>query len=118
MDIAIKRAYEAASPADGARVLVDRLWPRGIKKEVLQLDLWCKDIAPSPELRKWFCHQADKFAEFTQHYRQELEHNTAGLAQLQPFLLKGRLSLIYAARDPQINHAVVLQDWLQKKLSQ
>lgn len=116
MDIQIKRAYEAPSAADGARILVDRLWPRGVKKENLHLDLWCKDIAPSPELRQWFCHRDELFAQFSQAYRQELDHNTAGWQQLQPYLQAGKLSLIYAARDPQINHAVVLRDWLEQRL--
>ena len=114
MDIRLKRAYEPPARADGARVLVDRLWPRGLKKETLALDLWCKDVAPSPALRKWFDHRAERFAEFALRYRDELDANAA-VATLREQLTHGRVTLVYAARDPAINHAVVLRDYLLGK---
>lgn len=112
MDIRLKRAYEPPSHGDGARILVDRLWPRGVKKEALDLALWCKGIAPSPALRKWFGHRADRFDEFAARYRKELDANPAAVAEIQEHLESGRATLVYAARDPAINHAVVLRDWL------
>lgn len=112
MDLRIKRAYAPPAESDGARILVDRLWPRGVKKTTLALDAWCKDIAPTPTLRTWFDHRADHFEEFTRRYRAELDHNPAAVAEIQAWLQRGRTTLIYAARDPAINHAVVLRDWL------
>ena len=112
MDIRLKRAYAPPARGDGVRILVDRLWPRGVKKEALELDLWCKDVAPSPTLRKWFDHRADRFDEFAQRYRSELDANPAAVAELDEALGKGRATLVYGARDPAINHAVVLRDWL------
>ena len=107
MPFKIKRAYESAAKTDGMRVLVDRLWPRGVKKSDAQLAHWLKDVAPSPKLRTWFGHRPERFAEFRRRYLAELEDNTA-LADLKR-LGRGRtVSLIYAARDPQVNHAVVL----------
>ena len=112
MDIALKRAYDPPDRGDGARILVDRLWPRGVKKEALHLDLWLKDIAPSPALRTWFDHRAERFDGFADRYRAELQANTAAVATLQAFLDDGRTTLVYAARDPVCNHARVLRDWL------
>lgn len=112
MDIRLKRAYEPPARGDGVRILVDRLWPRGVKKEALQLDLWLKDIAPSAELRKWFDHRAERFDEFARRYRKELEANDAAVAELAPWLRKGRVTLLYGARDPEHNQAVVLRAWL------
>ncbi|GAB2510775.1 DUF488 domain-containing protein [Pseudoxanthomonas sangjuensis] len=113
MDIRLKRAYEPPSASDGARILVDRLWPRGVRKEALKLTLWCKDIAPSPALRQWFDHRADRFDEFAARYRAELAANPTATAVLRDQLAHGRVTLVYAARDPQINQAVVLRDWLR-----
>lgn len=112
MDLRIKRAYAPPAESDGARILVDRLWPRGIKKTTLALNAWCKDIAPTPTLRTWFDHRADHFEEFTRRYRAELDHNPAAVAEIQAWLQRGPTTLVYAARDPAINHAVVLRDWL------
>ena len=103
--VAIKRAYEPPSPKDGTRILVDRLWPRGLSKAKAALDGWNKDVAPSSALRKWFDHRPERFKEFARRYRAELAHNPA-VAELRA--LKGKVSLIYGARDPAINHAVVL----------
>jgi len=112
LDIRIKRAYEAPAHDDGARILVDRVWPRGLRKEALALDLWLKDIAPSAQLRKWFDHRAARFAEFTRRYHLELEANPDAVAQLQPWLRKGCVTLVYGARDEAHNQALVLRDWL------
>lgn len=110
----LKRIYETAAPADGTRVLVDRLWPRGLKKEGAQLDLWLKEIAPSPALRIWFGHDPQKFDAFAEAYRGELEDNPA-VAELRQLARKGTVTLLYAARDEAVNHAVVLRDYLEQK---
>lgn len=109
----IKRVYEKSEPADGLHVLVDRLWPRGVSKERANLDLWLKEIAPSAELRIWFGHKPERFEEFSQNYITELESNPA-VTQLRE-LAKGHktVTLLYAAKDPLINHAIVLQKFLQ-----
>lgn len=112
MDIRLKRAYEPPSRDDGARILVDRLWPRGLKKETLALDLWLKAIAPSPVLRKWFDHRTERFEQFAKKYRAELDANPAAVAELEPWLQLGRTTLVYGARDPAMNQAVVLRDYL------
>jgi uncharacterized protein YeaO (DUF488 family) len=117
MNIRLKRAYDPVEPNDGFRVLVDRLWPRGIKKEALALDLWLKEIAPSPELRTWFKHESAKFKEFSQRYQTELDHSAAfqtlaGIIKKHP-----TVTLIYAARDPKVNHAAVLRDYTLGRLS-
>jgi uncharacterized protein YeaO (DUF488 family) len=103
--VAIKRVYEPPSPKDGTRILVDRLWPRGVSKAMAALDGWNKDVAPSPRSRKWFDHRPERFAEFTKRYRAELARNPA-VAEL--CVLNGRVTLVYGARDPAIIHAVVL----------
>jgi len=103
--VAIKRAYDPPSPQDGTRILVDRLWPRGVAKAKAKLDGWNKEVAPSPALRKWFDHRPERFVEFAKRYRGELKDNPA-LDELRK--LKGKVTLIYGARDPAINHAVVL----------
>ncbi len=111
----IKRAYEPADEADGFRILVDRLWPRGVRKEVLQADLWEKEITPSPAIRKAFDHQEDRFSEFKAAYREELDHNQAAaafVALIHEKLQTEPVTLIYAARSETINHAVILRDWL------
>lgn len=112
MEIVIKRAYDKATESDGYRVLVDRLWPRGVKKETLELDEWDKDIAPSSELRKWFGHEPEKFTEFSANYREELAKSDEPQKLLDRTKGK-RLTLVYAAKDPNINHAQVLKSHLQ-----
>ena len=112
MKIVIKRAYDKADNNDGYRVLVDRLWPRGIKKEELALDEWCKAIAPSTELRKWFAHDPVKFSEFTAKYTSELEASDAPQELLRRVKNGATLTLVYAAKDPKINHVVVLREYL------
>ena len=112
MDIRLKRAYEAPARGDGARILVERLWPRGVKKEALALDLWLRDIAPSPALRTWYAHEPSRFGGFVERYRKELEANPEAVATLDAWLRKGRTTLVFAARDPVMNSATVLRDWL------
>ena len=116
MNLQIKRIYDAASPTDGKRILVDRLWPRGVSKEKAQLDLWLKDAAPSPQLRTWFGHKSGNFPEFSQQYRHELAtdpQKAAALDQIIELAQKEPVTLLYAARDPRINHAIVLLEFLQ-----
>jgi uncharacterized protein YeaO (DUF488 family) len=107
MTFQIKRVYEPASPKDGLRVLVDRLWPRGLKKTDAHLTSWMKDIAPSPTLRQWFGHEPERFAEFRRRYTVELRSNPA-LPELRKLGRGHLVTLLYGARDPEINHAVVL----------
>lgn len=105
----VKRAYEPATGGDGFRVLVDRIWPRGLSKERAALDLWLKDVAPSAELRKWFGHEPAKFPEFRNRYLAELRENPEPLADLRALGLQhDKVTLVYAAHDEVYNHAVVL----------
>jgi uncharacterized protein YeaO (DUF488 family) len=113
MSFQIKRVYDVPSAADGARVLVDRLWPRGLSKVAARVDLWMKDVAPSPALRQWFGHDPDRFTEFKRRYRAELATHSA-LEELRRLGGKRRVTLLYGAKDPEINHAVVLLQALQK----
>ena len=114
MKVVIKRAYDKPASTDGYRVLVDRLWPRGIKKSDLQIDEWLRDVGPSNELRQWFDHDPTKFDEFTRRYREELGRNQA-LAQLQSLARDhDKLTLVYSAKDQQHNQAVVLRDYLSQ----
>jgi len=111
MRIHIKRAYEAPDPEDGYRVLVDRLWPRGVRKEALALDAWAKDLTPSDQLRRWFGHEPSRWAEFVRRYRAELRKEPAASAvqELVARARKGKLTLIHAARDEEHNGALVLR---------
>lgn len=117
MEIRIKRAYEKAVNADGRRVLIDRMWPRGVKKEDARIHYWAKDLAPSTELRKWFGHDPDRWTEFKKRYRAEIRDNKKGLATLRDEL-KGakRLTLVYSAKDEEHNNAVVMADYLERHL--
>jgi len=108
--VAIKRVYERPAESDGTRILVDRLWPRGVSKAKAALDGWAKDAAPSPALRKWFDHRPERFAEFKKRYRAELKNNPA-VADLRA--LPGKVMLLYGAHDPKVNHAVVLAQVLK-----
>ncbi len=110
-NLRIKRIYESPAADDGARVLVDRLWPRGVRKQDAALTLWLKDVAPTSELRTWFDHDPVRFREFSRRYRAELK-NCLAVAQLEALLHNGRVTLLYAARDPECNHARVLADYL------
>src|SRR5215469_170725 len=114
--LAIKRVYDPPSPDDGYRVLVDRLWPRGMTKDAAKLDLWAKDLAPSSDLRKEFNHQPERFAEFTHHYLGELARNPV-VAAFHAELKRPKVTLLYGAHDRANNHAVVLKDFLEGKAS-
>ncbi|HMR79040.1 MAG TPA: DUF488 family protein [Polyangiaceae bacterium] len=113
MTIHLKRVYVEPDEADGKRILVERLWPRGLTKEQAQVDLWLKDIAPSTELRKWFDHDPDKWAEFTRRYRAELRKNDEQVALLKKEIGRHKATLVYAARDEEHNAARVLQEYLK-----
>jgi len=114
-DIRIKRIYEPASGDDGARVLVDRIWPRGIRKDEAQLTLWLKDVAPSTALRKWFGHDPARWTEFRERYRRELAGDAPAVAELRDLAGEGRVTLLYGARDETHNQAVVLAEYLKDR---
>lgn len=111
-NIEIKRVYEHLSSTDGIRILVDRLWPRGIKKNEFVMDDWVKELSPSPNLRKWFNHDPSKFKEFERRYIEELDENKKIWFPLIKKYLPGKITLLYAAHDPEINHARCLQRYL------
>jgi len=110
--ISIKRVYDPVSSDDGMRILVDRLWPRGMKKETARIDEWMKDIAPSNELRKWFSHDPAKWAEFRDRYRKELKRNRQLMEHLRKTAKTGKVTLLFAAKDTENNNAVVLKQVL------
>ena len=112
--IKLKRAYEKPAKDDGERILVERLWPRGLTKEQAKIDLWLKDVAPSAELRKWFGHDPDRWVEFRQRYLKELRQNTDQIRLLKRKAKEGAITLIYAARDEEHNSALVLKQFLQR----
>lgn len=112
MDIRLKRIYEPAAAGDGFRVLVDRVWPRGVTKEEAALDLWLKGIGPSTALRKWFGHEPERWEAFRVRYRDELKEHEAELQELRRHAEKGRLTLLFGARDEQHNQAVVVREVL------
>lgn len=114
--LAIKRIYEPPDDGDGLRVLVDRLWPRGVSKEAAALDMWLKEVAPSTELRTWFGHEPGRFEEFSARYRAELEDNPALDRLLDAARGAEAVTLLYAARDSQRNHAAVLCDFAREAL--
>lgn len=116
MAIRIRRIYEPVSPDDGTRVLVDRVWPRGVRKADAALDLWAKDVTPSTDLRKWFGHDPARFDDFAAAYRNELDARPEAVAELVELAREGDLTLLYAARDPDCNHARVLAEYLQERL--
>ena len=109
----VKRIYDRASPDDGKRILVDRLWPRGLKKEDAKIDEWLKDIAPSDELRKWFAHDPKKWKEFKERYKKELKDKGEILARLKKEVKQGDVTLLYSARDQEHNNAVALMETLK-----
>ena len=114
MKIKIKRAYEQSHKDDGLRILVDRLWPRGLTKEKASVDLWLKEIAPSTELRKWFAHDPDKWKSFRGRYETELSHNQDLIKVLKQKAREGTITLIYGARDEKHNEALVLKHFLER----
>ncbi|HUZ58517.1 MAG TPA: DUF488 domain-containing protein [Hanamia sp.] len=112
MNIKLKRVYEMPEKKDGFRILVDRLWPRGLTKEKAALDLWLKDIAPTTELRKWFNHEPEKWKEFIKKYWIELKENKESVSALKDYLKKGPVTLLYAAKDEVHNEAQVIKDFI------
>ena len=111
-DIRLKRAYEAPDPKDGTRILVERLWPRGVRKEDAALNHWFKEISPSPDLRKWYAHDPEKWAEFQERYRAELNANIAELERLKSVCQTGTVTFVFAAKDEVRNSATVLKEYL------
>ena len=110
--VRLKRAYEPPAPDDGARVLIDRLWPRGVKKEDAVVDEWIKEIAPSTALRKWFGHDPTRWQEFRRRYQSEIRQHPDELERVRALAQRGRLTLVYSAHDEAHNDAVVLKDLL------
>ncbi len=114
--IRTKRVYLPPEPGDGTRVLVDRLWPRGLKKADAAIDLWLKEVAPSRELRAWFGHDPEKWPEFVRRYHAELEQRPEAVERLLALAGSGPLTLLFAARDPEHNNAVALKAYLEARL--
>jgi uncharacterized protein YeaO (DUF488 family) len=112
MELKIKRVYEEPDNKDGMRILVDRLWPRGLTKQRASIDLWLKDIAPTTKLRKWFGHDPDKWKEFRKRYNDELKKNTDQVEIVKKQLKKGTVTLVYGAKDEEHNEALVLKGFL------
>lgn len=113
MEIKIKRVYEAPEKSDGFRILVDRVWPRGMTKEKASVALWLKEIGPSTALRKWFGHDPEKWTEFKKRYMQELKADKEEVATLKQHISKGPVTLVYSAKDEEHNQAVVIREFLQ-----
>lgn len=112
--IRVKRAYEPTKPQDGRRVLVDRIWPRGVSKDELDLDQWLKEIAPSDELRKWFGHDPERWDEFRKRYFAELDEHPELVAQLRAWADGHLVTLVYGAHDEEHNNAVALKEYLER----
>ena len=113
--IALKRIYEPATPTDGARILVERLWPRGVKKNSVELEQWAKEVAPTGALRKWFHHDPARWEEFKRRYFRELDGNEKIWKALLVAARKKRVTLIYSSHDREHNNAVALKEYLQRK---
>jgi uncharacterized protein YeaO (DUF488 family) len=113
-DLRLKRVYEPAAPEDGTRILVDRLWPRGLRKAEAAVDRWVKEVAPSTELRRWFGHDPERWAEFRRRYAEELREHADALAEIRELARKGTVTLLFGARDEEHNDAVVLRDALRQ----
>jgi len=116
--LALKRAYEKAAPEDGVRFLVERLWPRGVKKTDLRIDGWLKDVAPSDALRRWFAHDPKKWLEFRRRYFTELDSHPEAWERIQSAERHGRVTLVYSAHDTEHNNAAALKEYLQAPMSQ
>ncbi len=116
MSISLKRAYETPSPSDGCRILVERLWPRGLAKQDAKIDLWPKEAAPSTELRRWFNHEPDKWAEFKRRYVKELGARRETLEPILERVRAGRVTFVFASRESQLNNAVALKEYVERKI--
>jgi uncharacterized protein YeaO (DUF488 family) len=120
-ELRVRRVYEKRVPEDGTRILVDRIWPRGIRKDAGAFDEWAKNAAPSAELRKWFAHDPEKFPAFVEKYREELDQNPAAaelMRTVTELLAHGNVTLVYGAKDEKHNQALVLRDWCLEKRKQ
>jgi uncharacterized protein YeaO (DUF488 family) len=113
--IEMKRAYDKPEPEDGKRILVDRLWPRGLRKEEARIDYWAKDVSPSTELRKWYGHDPAKWDEFKKRYFAELDREGDGVKRLREELAGGRATFLYSSKEPAINNAAALKLYLEKR---
>jgi uncharacterized protein YeaO (DUF488 family) len=116
-NVRLKRAYERASPSDGTRILVDRLWPRGLSKADAAIDQWAKDLSPSTALRQWFGHDPERWDEFRQRYAAEVHEQSTRLEQLRGLALTGPITLVFSARDEAHNDAVALRDFILQRYS-
>ena len=115
MPISLKRAYDKPTESDGCRILVERLWPRGVSKQDAKIDLWAKEAAPSTELRRWFNHEPDKWAEFKQRYFKELRNRSESLEPILERVRAGQVTFVFASREEQFNNAVALKEYLERK---
>lgn len=116
MNINLKRIYEPAAKSDGTRILVERLWPRGVSKEQAKIDYWAKEAAPSSDLRKWFGHDPKKWPQFQKRYFAELDQNPAAIEALEPYLGGGEtVTFVFASKEERYNNAVALRDYLQAR---
>ena len=113
MSIILKRVYEPAAKSDGLRILVERLWPRGLTKEAATIDLWMKEVSPSPALRQWYAHDADKWPEFQRRYVAELAANKDDVAELRALVASGAVAFVYAAKDETRNSAATLKSFIE-----
>jgi len=113
MEIKIKRAYEKPDSSDGYRILVDRLWPRGLTKERAQVDFWPKELAPSAELRLWYAHDPEKWADFRSHYFAELDEKPEMVNVLLQYVRKGTVTFIYSSKEEKLNNAVALKEYIK-----
>jgi uncharacterized protein YeaO (DUF488 family) len=116
MEIKIKRAYDSPSDDDGYRILVDRLWPRGISKAKAQLDFWPKELAPSNELRRWYGHDPEKWSEFKSRYFAELDDNQEFVNQLLEYIDRGTVTFIYSSKEQRLNNAVALKEYVESSI--
>ncbi len=112
----VKRVYDPPAKSDGLRILVDRLWPRGLSKQSAKIDHWLRDVAPSNRLRKWFSHDPAKWEEFRKRYTKELDSNPEAVADLCKLLSKRKVTLLFAAKDAEHNNAVAIRDYLARRL--
>ncbi len=112
MAVFVKRAYDPPAPSDGVRILVDRLWPRGVSKARGKIDYWIKEIAPSTELRRWYNHEPDKWPEFKSRYFVELDQNPGRIEEIIDFVRKGDVTLVYSSKETRYNNAVALKEYI------
>jgi len=117
MPISLKRAYEKPSPNDGKRILVERLWPRGLKKDEAKIDQWLREVSPSTELRKWFGHDSAKWTEFKERYREELDKKHDIISKLAKECREKKVTFVFAAKEQQYNNAVALKEYIESRLN-